>query len=277
LHASYFLVDLLERLGQDAPMKRVLAVAVLSLAACASGGTKPQFGDEDAPNPPPPPIDAQDEFADAPAPDAPSPDAPPPPPPDAAVIPPDMPPDACVPVTTQQLVNPALDLVPDGVGWTQVPLPNLPGGPYPLITADGLAPVSAPNKAWFGGAAGFDCEPPTTSNIVDQLFQDIAIPPGTTEIKITGFFANGTTETGTTVFDTFTLDVIKLDGTPITNVLTMNNTVLVNTFTAFTKTFDATSIAGQTVRLRGTSTNDFLNHSNFFLDSLLFETVVGCP
>ncbi|MBX3161055.1 MAG: hypothetical protein KF773_34160 [Deltaproteobacteria bacterium] len=259
-------------------MKRYLLVVVLGASACASG-TKPGFGDGDAPVP----ADASprdgrvDELADAPI-DA-RPDAPPPPTPDATVIPPDAPPpDACVPVVTQRLANPVFDLAPTGVGWTEIPLPNLPGGPYPLITADGLAAHTAPNKVWFGGAAGINASPAALT-LTDQLFQDIAIPANTVEITITGFFAVGTTESGSQVFDTFTLDILKLDGTPIENIMQLNNTMAVNVFTPFSKTISAgglAQMAGQTVRLRGTSTNDIFNNSNFFFDTLAFNTV-GCP
>jgi hypothetical protein len=259
-------------------MKRTLALAagLVAVGACASGGTPPNFNNDG--DGPPQQADAApkdapiDEFADAPQ----QHDAPTPPPPDAAVSPPDMPPDACVPVATQRLVNPFLDLAPDGVGWMQVPLPNLPGGPYPLITADGLAAQTAPNKAWFGGAAGLDASP-AANTLTDQMFQDIAIPANTMSITLKGVFATGTTETDPSVFDTFTLDILKTDGTLIENAMTLNNTIVQNTFAAFEKQFvNVAQMAGTTIRLRGTSTNDIINHTNFFLDNLELITV-GCP
>src|SRR5665647_2417767 len=82
---------------------------------------------------------------------------------DAQLI--DAPPDACVPVVTQVLVNPVLDLAPVGTGWTQVVIDPA----YPLITGDGtLAPHSAPYKAWLGGI-----EAPS-STVTDILYQDVA-------------------------------------------------------------------------------------------------------
>src|SRR6478735_7114415 len=98
-------------------MNRVCLLVLLG--ACAKGGSS-NNGDPDAAGPRPdspeqPGIDATETFVDA-SPDA-RPDAPPPP--DATVIPPDTaPPDACVPIATEKLVNPALDLAPIGTGWT---------------------------------------------------------------------------------------------------------------------------------------------------------------
>jgi hypothetical protein len=253
----------------------VLAFALL--VGCARGRALNQQGDGDGSVQ----ADAPDVQGDAPADVAPidvAIDMPPPHPDAPPVDAPPIVPDACVPQQLEKLANPALDLAPAGMGWTQVTLPDLPGGPYPLITADGFAPQSAPNKAWLGGASGSDASP-QHSTLTDQLFQDFAIPGDTTKIVITGFFAVGTTESGGTVFDTFTFDVTQQNGTPIENVLKLNNTMPQGAFTAFTKTISAGGLAqmvGKTVRLRATSTNDFINHSNFFLDTLSVKAT-HCP
>lgn len=210
-----------------------------------------------------------DAMPDAAVPDA-SPDAPPP---DAMV---DAMPDACVPVATERLVNPALDLAPAGTGWTQQPIQGLPGGPFPIITADGPTPHSAPYKAWLGGAAGSDADPPQAS-LTDQMYQDVVIPAGSTQVTVTGFYIVGTNESAmeTIAYDTFRLDVIQPNGTPIENVLTLSNLTPVATFTAFSKTL-TTNVAGQTIRLRATSTNDDTFHTNFFLDTLSLKATY-CP
>ncbi len=242
----------------------------LLLIGCAAGG-RPLEQEPPADSPKPP--------SDGPVSPDPVPDAMPP---DSTVLPPDASatpdtqtlPDACVAAVTEKLANPALDLAPIGTGWTQVLIQNLDGGPYPIITADGLAPISAPNKAWMGGAAGFDANP-AVATVTDQLFQDITFPADATTFVVTGMFAVGGIEDTDQVFDTFTLDVIETNGTQIENVLVLSNMTPAAAFAPFSKALTS-NLAGRTVRLRATSTNDVLNHTNFFLDSLSFKGTF-CP
>ncbi len=253
---------------------RPLLLGVMFGAGCASGGN-PTIDPDAATVDGTIRQDASETFVDARMVDA-RPDAPPPP--DAAPVIADaapLPPDACVPASFEKLVNPVFDLTPTGVGWTQQPIQNIAGGPYPVITADGLTAHSAPNKAWLGGFAGEDATPAAAS-VTDQLFQDVVIPATTNQIVITGSYVVGTTEAaGTTVYDTFRLDVVQTNGTPIETVLSLNNTMPVGTFTAFTRTLTA-NVAGQTIRLRATSTNDVTKHTNFFLDTLSLKAR-HCP
>ena len=187
-------------------------------------------------------------------------------PPDAPVV---MPPDACVPSAFEKLTNPVFDLSPTGTGWVDVHDPQL----YPIIGSEGPPPHSAPNKAWLGGASG---QALGTATVVDSLHQDVVIPANTTTVTITGYYLVGTNETTTTTIkDRFTLDVIQTNGTPIENVIALNNLTNAATFTAFSKTL-TTNVAGQTIRLRATSTNDFSAHTNFFIDSLSLKAT-HCP
>jgi hypothetical protein len=253
-------------------MKSVLAGMALVLVGCASGGTtfEPPDPQPDSPEQPPPdsgteiPLDSTVN---------------PPPdmalPPDSTVLPPDTappPPDACVAVATEVLANPSLDLTPNGTGWTEVLIQGLAGGPYPIITADGLTPVSAPNKAWMGGASGQDAG---QGSVTDQLFQTVTFPADATDFVVTGMFAVGGIEVTTVVFDTFALDITELDGTVIENVLALNNTMPAAAFVPFSKTLSS-NLAGRTVRFRATSTNDISEHTNFFLDSFSFKGTF-CP
>ncbi|MBA2542389.1 MAG: hypothetical protein H0V17_22295 [Deltaproteobacteria bacterium] len=251
-------------------MKTLLAGVALVLVGCASGGRS-----FDPPDPEPdakPPVDSMAEIPLDTAVTTPPDSAPP----DSPAAPPDtmQPPDACVAVVTEKLANPALDLTPDGTGWTEVLIQNLEGGPYPIITADGLTPISAPNKAWMGGASGGDTTP-AQGSVTDQLFQDITFPTDATTFVVSGMFAVGGIEVTTVVFDTFTLDVTELNGTPIENVLVLNNTTPSAAFVPFSKTLTS-NLAGRTVRLRATSTNDVSDHTNFFLDSFSFKATF-CP
>lgn len=246
-----------------------LVVGVLLFAGCAAGGRPFEPPTDDAPTNPP---------ADGPVSPDPMPDSQQPDsmvlPPDSSVTPdsPPPPPDACVPVITEVLANPNLDGTPIGTGWTQVLIQGLEGGPYPIITPDGLAAASAPNKAWMGGAAGLDAGQATVS---DALFQQITFPADATTFVVTGMFATGTVEDQDAVYDTFRLDVTDVNGTPIENVLQLNNLTPAAPFAAFSKTL-AQNYAGMTVQLRATSTNDVINHTNFFLDSLSFKATF-CP
>jgi hypothetical protein len=193
--------------------------------------------------------------------------------------PPDAPPDACVPVATEKLVNPVFDLTPNGMGWVdgRDPATNLlPGGPFPIISANpaGVAPQSAPNKAWFGGANGGQVNPPKAT-LVDTLHQDIVIPATATNVVVTGYILVGTNELDTMVWDTFTIDLTQTNGTVIENVMSANNNTVASSFVPFTKNITA-NVAGQTIRLRLTSINDDIRHTNFFIDSMSLKAT-HCP
>jgi hypothetical protein len=234
----------------------LLAVA----AGCASGsapGVSDALGVSDAPVG----ADAKQYFdapniehADAPTdarPDAPPPDA------------------ACVPTTTELLANPAFDLTPRASGWTEQNIDDT----YPIITDQtGLAPQSAPYRAWMGGFQGTDLG---VSSVTDMLYQDIAVPAGTTQLVLTGYYAVATSETGTTVYDTGTLDLIQTSGTPIEAIKSLTNATNAASWKQLSHTFTA-NVAGQTVRLRFTTTNDSLNATSFYFDTLSLKAT-HCP
>lgn len=217
-------------------------------------------------------VDAKDNenLADA-RPDAPNvnpPDAPPPPP------------DACVPVQGEKLTNPVFDLTPNGMGWVdgRDPATNmLSGGPFPIISPNptGVAAQSAPNKAWFGGASGSDVTP-TKPSLVDTLHQDITMSPTATNVIVSGYYLVGTNEPATTTaYDTFSIDLVQTNGTLIENILQLSNVTAASTFTPFSKNISA-NVAGQTIRLRMTSINDGIYHTNFFIDSVSLKAT-HCP
>ena len=223
----------------------------------------------------PPPVDAPTPVDTAPPVDAPTPaDAPRPvdaPPPVDAAPAADAPPDACVPVTTELLANPVFDLTPAGTGWNATPIDPM----YPIITSpSGFSAQSAPYVAWLGGISGSD--EGVTSNLTDVLYQDVTVPPGTTQLVLTGYYVVGTNETTTTaVYDTASVDLIQTNGTPIENVLSLSNLTTTSNWTAFSHAFTA-SVAGQTVRVRLTSTNDASNSTGFVFDTFSLEAT-HCP
>lgn len=227
-------------------MKRVI-FAVSLCAGCASGRTADQPIDGDAT----PMIDGK-VYIDARAnPDAPS------PPPDAQAAP-----DAyqCHVMTQQLLQNPVLDLSPVGMAWVQQNIDNS----FPIVSNSGIVPQSAPYKAWMGGFAAFE---KGALSVTDTLYQDVAIPAGTTQLLFTGYYLVGTAETSTSVHDTAQIGLIQTNGTPIETIRSFDNTSAIPLWTAMTYTVTS-NLSGQTVRLRLTSTNDVLNVSSFYFDTL---------
>lgn len=234
-------------------MKRVFLVA--SLAGCASGQTNAGVSDADTSQPPGPDakvyLDGSIEG---------HPDAEMHPPTDAAIDARPLDAYVCTTHVLQVLGNPALDLAAT-TPWVQQNIDNA----YPIITNTGvLTPHSAPNKAWMGGIAGSD---ENTSNVTDALYQDVAIPAGTTSLVLTFQYDVRTGETGTTAYDTANVDLLKTDGTPLESVLALSNLTPKTAWTAASKTFTG-NYSGQTVRLRFTSTNDIITATSFYFDTV---------
>jgi len=253
-------------------MRRVLGITVL-LAGCASGASLGPGQDA------PPALDAgtrhdatldNDALATvdaAPTHDAPAIDAPQqhdaPPAIDAAVAPPD----ACVPQVTQILLNPAFDLTPAGVSWTE----TSPQG-FALVGANVTPEQSAPFGAFLGGETGF-------GTVTDFLTQDVVIPAGTTKLELTGFYAVVTSETLGIAFDTADIALTKTDGTPIEDVEPLSNlTTPVGAWTPFDHVVtNIAGLSGTTVRIRMTSTCDDTDETDFFFDTFALTATHGCP
>jgi len=187
---------------------------------------------------------------------------------DAAPPPPPPPSDACIPVVTQLLVNPQLDLAPQGAGWTEQRIRSA----YPLITDQDspIAPTAhtAPYRAWLGGFTG--------SNVTDVLSQDIAIPPATTRLVIAGFYAVRTDERTASARDTAPASLTQIGGATIAEILSLSNLTDQTSWTPFEFTV-AQDLSGQTVRLRFSSTNDGAYPTSFFFDTLGLTATHGCP
>ena len=250
------------RPSDDATMRVVLLV-VLVLGGCARGsvaGSDDGSGGGGAPKldaggiadarPGTPPDDAMPTAIDA------MPDAPPPPPPDP-----------CIPMTTQLLANPSLDAAPQGTGWAQ----QIIKAGYPLITsmdnASGPTEHTAPYKAWLGGFTG--------QGVTDVLSQDVAIPPATSALVLTGFHAVRTDDASGAVYDTAVVALTQTTGAPIATVLSVSNQTSQGPWAPFSHTF-AQGLSGQTVRLRISSTNDAAYPTSFYFDSLALTATHGC-
>jgi hypothetical protein len=184
------------------------------------------------------------------------------------VIPPDAP-YVCQPHTQQMLINPVLDLNPSGMGWVQQNIDNA----YPIITGDdGVPEQSPPYKAWMGGLAGEDY---FVSTLTDQLYQDVAIPMGTTQLVLTGYYDVRTAEITSSVYDSAQVALTQTNGTPIETALQLSNLTPTTAWTPMNKTFaNATALSGQTVRLRIVTTNDVTDATSFYFDTLALSATI---
>ncbi|MGE0402327.1 MAG: hypothetical protein AB7T06_36840, partial [Kofleriaceae bacterium] len=125
-----------------------LALAAVVVAGCASAGS----GLTEA--------DAMMEGSDAPTIDAPP------------MI--DAPPTCTTPMMVNLLTNPAFDMTPVGMGWTETQLDS-----ETIVRGDSpIGEDTAPNLAWMGGV-------PIT-NGVDALDQVVMVPASTTAITMSG-------------------------------------------------------------------------------------------
>jgi hypothetical protein len=193
--------------------------------------------------------------------------------PDAAVMQPKdagpvMPPgDACAPQVTQLLKNPAFDMAPQGTGWTE----TLIDATSLLITdEDGVVEHTPPLKAWLGG---FEA---ATSTVKDSLVQNVAIPMNTTALTLTGMYDVRTDEpASTTAYDTAKIEITELDGTVIATPLSLSNVTPKTAWTMLGHAFTQ-NLSGKTVRFRITSSNDTLDATSFFFDSLALTATHGC-
>jgi hypothetical protein len=167
----------------------------------------------------------------------------------------------------QLLANPVLDLNPTGMGWVQINIDNT----APVITDyDGIAEHSPPFKAWLGGFEAYDYGVPS---VTDQLYQDVAIPMNTTALRLTGQYAVGTVEVEGVAYDTAQLAITQTDGTPIQVIQSLDNLTPAAAWTAIDTTITS-NLSGQTVRVRVTSTNDIVDHTNFYFDTLALTATV---
>ena len=199
------------------------------------------------------------------------------PPPDAGVVvvPPDatavVTPDAAPPPPTchdqQLLMNPVLDLNPSGMGWVQQNIDNS----APIITGDdGVAEHTPPFKAWMGGLEAYDYG---VNSVTDVLYQDITIPMKTTQLRLTGQYDVRTTETATVAYDTAQLAFTQTNGTPLQVIKSLSNLTPTAAWTAIDQQLSQ-SYAGQTIRIRVTTTNDVIDPTSFYFDTLALTATI---
>jgi hypothetical protein len=100
---------------------------------------------------------------------------------------------------------------------------------------------------------------------------------GTTQLVLTGYYEvrTGESATATTVYDSGSLGLTQTNGTPIATALSVSNLTPTTAWTAINYTVPQ-NLSGQTVRVRMTSTNDFLNATSFYFDTLSLRAT-HCP
>lgn len=175
--------------------------------------------------------------------------------PDAVVV--DAPPQ-CTDMDVQLLGNPDFDLGPGG-GWEE-------NAADPIVFDSGTLPVtphSGDYAAWLGGVNG----------ATRTLYQDVSIPAGATNIRLSLYRRIATEELGGGVYDTFSLTLRNTSNAVLENVVDWNNGDTVGTWTVFDHVATG-EYGGQTVRVHLTSTNDNSYNTNFFIDSLALQATV---
>jgi hypothetical protein len=103
----------------------------------------------------------------------------------------------------------------------------------------------------------------------DRLSQQIALPQGAT-IVLQGWWFLATAESAG-AFDTMTVALLRPDGTPLADLITVDNTAEVGIWDEIL--LDLTPYAGQTVVLRFAALTDASNISDFYLDDV---SVIAC-
>jgi len=174
-------------------------------------------------------------------------------------------PEPCTMMTSNLLTNPAFEMTT--TGWMETLIDA-----QAIVRADGPVAAHTPTlKAWMGGVLGGIVTPAS-----DALWQDVMIPASTTQLVVTGMYDVRTVETSTTTaFDTGTLALVTTANAPIESVLALSNLTPRTTWTAINHPVTA-AVAGMTIRLRMTSSNDFTSTSSFYFDSLgLMATFCG--
>ncbi|MGE0545949.1 MAG: hypothetical protein AB7O24_07590 [Kofleriaceae bacterium] len=164
-------------------------------------------------------------------------------------------PDApCTTMTTQLLANPAFDLTPMGMAWTEEPFdPTIA-----IITSAGPMAPSTPYKAWLGGYE-------TTAT--DVMYQDVVLPNGTTMLTLSGSYAIGSLDSTTVAKDTTLVELLD-GGAQFATIMTFDNTMATTGWMTTMQSIPVSGRSGHTIRLRFTARCDASANTNFFFDSL---------
>lgn len=133
---------------------------------------------------------------------------------------------------------------------------------------------SAPYKAWLGGFSG-DMFDPIRASLTDVLVQTVTLPADTSAVVLTGFYDVRTAEVASGVYDTAQLLLTDTNDVPIATILELSNRTPRTAWTPINHVFTQ-NLAGMTVKLKLTSTNDYSDATSFYFDTLSLKAT-HCP
>jgi len=154
--------------------------------------------------------------------------------------------------TQQVLVNPSFDAGP-GSGWQEI-------SPYEEIWQyDGMQDITPQSPSYMAWLAGYD-------DAADDLYQDVVVPAGATNITLSFYYAVFTDEITSGIYDT--LDVsVGVNGGAYTLLTELDDNHATSTWTRFSTTLPA-SVAGQSLELDFFASTDSLDTTSFYIDSV---------
>lgn len=173
----------------------------------------------------------------------------------------------CGTIEMELLTNPAFDTAPP---WVESRIDQA----FPIVASSpGVAALSAPNRARLGGFAR------ARAINQDQLHQDVAIPANAMDLTLSGSYRIATLEILPGQYDLGQVDLSSTSNNPIEVVIALDDDDASSAWTPFTKTF-ASAHAGESVRVRLTSSSDSSDETSFYFDSLSLKATVpatACP
>ena len=169
----------------------------------------------------------------------------------------------CTTQTVQLLLNSDFDS--GAVNWIES------GAGYPIVlsTSDPTYPIpvtphSGVYAAWLGGVDG----------ATRHIRQDVAVPAGATNVEVVGMRWIATEETSLiTDWDTYTVTIRNTGGTVLETVASLGNTDAADAWISWGGPVSG-SYAGQTIRVQVESTQDSIDNTNFFTDTVVLRATV---
>ena len=166
--------------------------------------------------------------------------------------------DACTPVLAELLVNG--DFESNMTGWHEIQFDS------ELISSQ--VPQAGTYGAWLGSYA---------QTATDELYQDIAVPAGTTSLVLTGYSLVYTKEATTTnAYDRAYVSLATTTETTLETALTVTNLGATAAYVPFTHSFAVAAVAGASARFKLNSSSNASNYTNFFFDTFSLKAT-HCP
>lgn len=167
------------------------------------------------------------------------------------------------------LKNPSFDA--GDVDWLDFSTQGL----IPIIYDEIDTPVYADTPDYLAWLGGWEDEVDGVASDISRLQQSVVIPPGAVAITVTGYVQTYTVEPSTEVEYDWA-DMWLLSGaTTVATIGHWSNLTLIEDWTVFEKTFDATELGGQTLLFQIRSESDGLYVTQFYFDTLSMKAT--CP